>query len=646
MAALLDALHPKTGWRRRLAVGVALLVGTVATVVVADSGDDPQAVCERAASRLTEPLRQRAVRLRAAAAQGNALAERDWARAETTLRRYARAWADHRRALCGVVARDVTVDRQLRCLEGRAQRFEALVAALGARASAGTTASDAARNLPPIEACLEQNLARVPDGGVADPGQATRLRAMLVQADALRQTGQLDPALAQARAASQLAVDLGSVALQAEAENVLAATLDAGGERTQAREAYERAYFAAQEAGHAAAGFEAANELLSHATGSDLERAAEWSRHARTMLDRMEDGNEEAASQLARGRAALAIEHDDFDRAIELLDGVIAFRERTYGRDSAKLVDPLFARVVIDLELMELEQVDRRLARIHAIIVARTGEDHAMMAEWHRMSAYRAMADADHERATRAATKALEIAVAVHGRDHHLVAQPLDVAAFIAKAVGDHERALELYEWALSIARRRYGEHSPTAAYTLSARAETLALLGRNEEAVRSQHEALQNTLLADVGPRQAGRLHVNGALMFLGIGAEAEARAAAGKAVTLAKALPADDLLLPRARWVLGVAALLDHDYETARGEFEFVLEAWQDAAPNRVQGAYTKLLLARALWPDEAERGHAHELAAESLALLEGIGDAARAEAKEARTWLAEHPEPDPPP
>ena len=91
-----------------------------------------------------------------------------------------------------------------------------------------------------------------------------------------------------------------------------------------------------------------------------------------------------------------------------------------------------------------------------------------------------------------------------------------------------------------------------------------------------------------------------------------------------------------------LAQAALDGHDPEAARVHAERAVSIREAGETSPSLLAKARLVLARALWPDPAQRGRARALAEQARDAYVELGEGMEDGAAEARAWLAEHPAP----
>lgn len=181
------------------------------------------------------------------------------------------------------------------------------------------------------------------------------------------------------------------------------------------------------------------------------------------------------------------------------------------------------------------------------------------------------------------------------GREPRLVA-PLD-------ALGQHvEEARTHYQRALAIFEEVFDPRNPEIAHSFVKIGFVLADLGRLEEAV-THHQRALGIFEGAFGPQ-------HDAVVIALVG--------------------------------LAEAALLNHEPDAAREHAEravATLESIETAPPTR---AVAHFVLARALWPDQAQRLRSRALAEQARDAYAEHRDANQQELEEVEAWLTEHPVP----
>ena len=304
MDALLAALARDPGRRRRR---IAAFVGVVLALVAAAlvyrallmrALEERQGLCAGGEAELVgvwDPERRSAVE-RALLATGLPYAADVWERVAARLDARAAAWvamhgeacrATHLRGEQSPALRDL----RMACLQRRLLETRSLVDVLvDADAGVVENAAQASAQLTPLDACADAAgllSAEGPARSEADAAAVAELRARLAQVRALVVTARLQAGLELTDQALAIAEALGDRPLIAEARMARGEVLDDLGD-PRALEALRSAFFVGEASGDDLILPRIALALL-HTTTSrlDLERAEEWSRHARALLDRL-----------------------------------------------------------------------------------------------------------------------------------------------------------------------------------------------------------------------------------------------------------------------------------------------------------------------------------------------------------------------
>jgi len=357
MRALELALTPERPsqrwtWLAALGVGATLTAGATSWLGAADPAAQ---VCSGAAQQVVgvwDPARKEQVRaaMLASAAPG---AEDSFERVARHLDDYTRQWvAAHTDACEGhSVRRDQSaelMDQRMACLAERRHALAATAALLGeADAQVVEHAAELTLTLPAVAACSDPAYVGQQLRPPADPNAARLVeaaRTLLTEASTRERVGKYAEGLELARQAAATAKAVDYPPLAAEVDLRLGTLLELDSQYTEARDALERAYYAALGAGHHAVAIDAAIALVL-VTGRRLsqpEAMQSWVRHAEAYIRR-------AGTDLQRARL-------DSNRALG------AFLVAEYGDSKARALKARSFHLAA-LQIYQAERAELDIAR-------------------------------------------------------------------------------------------------------------------------------------------------------------------------------------------------------------------------------------------------------------------------------------------
>ncbi len=240
--------------------------------------------------------------------------------------------------------------------------------------------------------------------------------------------------------------------------------------------------------------------------------------------------------------------------------------------------------------------------------------------------------------------RALAINEKVRGQDHADVAGTLNNLGMVLTELGELDQALARLQRALGIYERTVGTEHPDAGSSLNNIGRVLALQGRLDEALTHYQRALAIKQAA-LGPnhtRVAASLNDIGSLLRAQ-GKLEEAKAYHQRALAAwTEAFDKDHPELANAVLALALVALDERDFDTARAHAEHAISLRESGEVSSVALAYTRFVLAKALWASPGQRTRARALAQQARDGYPSDGTSDGDQLAEIEGWLAEHPVP----
>ena len=513
MDQLLAALARDPGRQRQRALLIGLAVVGLAGAALGyrwalvRAAEQRQGLCSAAADNLTgiwDQDRKDRVQ-RALLATGVAYAEDTWGRVAARLDAHTDAWVRMHTEACQAThlrgeQSEALLDLRMACLQRRLTEVDSLVDVLvDADAGVVERAAEAVAGLPDLGACADA-AALLGSPAAPSPEQAAALAAIrteLAQARALESTARYAAGLTLAEAARARARELGDRAVLAEA-TLMHGTLLAHLGDARAPATLTDAFHTAEATTDGPLLARAALELMYVATTRlDLTAAAQWSRHARALLDRLGDGApDELEAEYFNVLGTLHVHTGELEAAEAEYRRALALRQRATGATLKiagiynNLGNLLVRRGALDQAAEALERsaalYGEELGPSHpsvAIPWSNLGEVFGRRGEW-------TAAQASYRRAR-------TILVAALGPEHFNVGVVDNNLGDVAQHLGDHAEAARRYGHADAVFTRSFGADAAPRAYPLTGLGESALAQGR----VREARELLEQALaLRDAG--------------------------------------------------------------------------------------------------------------------------------------------------
>jgi tetratricopeptide (TPR) repeat protein len=408
------------------------------------------------------------------------------------------------------------------------------------------------------------------------------------------------------------------------------------------------------------------------------DRHAEAERAARAALERIPDDDYERGYILSMLASAVEFQGRS-DEAIAIHREAIAFLEAQGGPDDAAVSGALGNLSISLLQTGRVEEAMPVIRRALAIREAVYGADSPVTAEMHRNLgiAHRMMGDlaaaeaelqraveicrarkddpgtmlaianlaniahdlGDIPRARDLAAEALAIAERTHGPQSLRAGQFSASVASYSATLGQRDDAIVHGQRALSLLEQHLGPDHPDVAVACANLAQIVAKEGRVDEGVALVERArkIATASVPAEAPQQAGFMIAHADVLSLAERLD-EAIALRREAIAHYESTTYKDRPdIVEARLGLGTDLLRHGDAAAARPVLEDALAGTDtiDVPPAMV--ASVRWALARALWPETAQRARARDLATMARDELSARGDTVAAEIE---AWLAEHP------
>ena len=449
---------------------------------------------------------------------GLGFAETSWERVERVLSSYADGWVEHRTEACEATRvrgdqSDALMDLRVACLDDRLRHLDATAnELLRLDATAMESVVDAARSLPPLEACADTKrlLEAIPrpadpeaertladaEGDLARIDALTRLgrwkdaRALVTELEprvseidfapltvrhqrlaglVLRMTDDYEGAEHNLRAAYRAAVQTRQHEEAARASTMLLNLLGAAKWNTEAAESW---VIHAEALAEAAGTSEATERLLmirgnvaraagEYGTARDFYQRALELREARADVDPLE------VSEARRRLASAASYMGNYAEARELLQHVLESERERLGPDHPRVAVALnLLGTVASYQQRNEESLDL-LQRAHEISVAAFGPRSRQVADSLNRLATAYAQQAQWSEAAKLFEQSQDICEEIFGEDSIEASTPMLNGAVVLKAMGKYEEARTLLERVLDITERLRGADSDDLLFPL-----------------------------------------------------------------------------------------------------------------------------------------------------------------------------------
>ncbi len=579
MEALLAALKRDPSRRRNvLALWAVVLVALVAAALVyrwvlVRGIEERQGLCTGAAKELVGVWdeERRAAAEAAFSATGLPYADDVWSRVEARLGRHAQAWVEMHTEACEAThlsgeQSPALLDLRMACLQRRLVETRLLVDVL-VEADGGVVekAVEAVAELEGLDACGDTGALLSAGERRVSPAEAAlveRIHDRLAQARAGMLISRYDDGLELVEGALADAERLGDRRLMAEARLAQAEILENSGDPSAGGSLVD-AFFLAESTDDAEFTARLSLALMHQATvGLELAEAKRWSRHARALIDRIDDSNAvdrrslelELSAMLGNLRAQedqLEEAEADYRRALEIFETLPHEDELRLAALHNNLGNVLVRRGEFDRAAEELE-------RSAAIYQELYGPKHPSFAIALNNLGVHAMRRAAWEEARARFGEAHSVLLAALGRDHPNVGVTEVNLGDVALELREPAEASKRFARAGEIFETSFGAESPPLAYPLTGLGE--AALAEGEIAAATAYLERALALRDEGDPAELARTR-----FALGRALVEDAR---GRAIELATA----------ARDGFAAAGLA---YARERGE----VESWLEDHPPAVE-------------------------------------------------------------
>jgi eukaryotic-like serine/threonine-protein kinase len=573
------------------------------------------------------PARQQALRAGLVAARApDAAAIADQLTA--TLDRYATRWTEAHAEACRATRvrgeqTEAMLDLRMVCLERRRQAVVALVDVV-ARANATTAARSpaAAAGLPDIADCSQIATLKQITPLPSEAATRTRLDELAGRLAAARvryQTGEFEPALAEATAIAATARTLGYRPFEAEAGLLQGQLENRMGKTKPAIASLQAAVWAAEAGKHdevAARGWVTLLFLVGYQEGEHA-RVDELAQRASAAIARL-GGNADIEASLEQGLGAIAATRGKLDEAIAHFEKAIPLLEKQFGAEHPNVSG---ARENLGTALLERGDARAAIAQIELVVAMRQKTlpaNHPLIGRALQNLGTAHVELGELARGEDELRRALTMMEAGLGKDHPEIADLLANLSGAVFARGNAAEAIALGRRGLAISEQAFGPQNPALVPVL------LVLAGQLTD-TRAYRDAEAILARAEAIAAKQPETRVDLARVWLARG----------------------DLQLRQSRWVDALAlyerALPSFDeansYEsrtralTHRGLAQLELRRFAPAIASLEQarlGARATLApgdrgaqdfaLARALWDGGGDRARARQLAASAATELAG--------------------------
>ncbi len=455
---------------RRLGVGLALVVVSGSLGLAWRSQRQAASICRGAEGKLAgiwDGTTRQAI-ARAFAASRKSFAARALASVESTLDRYAQAWAGMYTEACEAssVRHEQSAEimtLRMSCLQHRLGELRAATQLLQTvDTSVVEKATEISERLSSIAGCGDVEALTAPLPPPRDPATRAKVEALrdaLARAKVLEDAAKLADGLAIVDPAAVQAAATGYRAIEAEAQYHRGRLLNGLGRYEDAATAQRSAFLAALASRHAEVQFSAALELLSiHNMGlSKPDEAERWGEVAHAVLAGMPD-NRQAEARWLNTMGTLYWTKGELDKADDHIRRALAIREKLTGpgavrATAASLVD---LGVVAD-ERGAYDEARRYYARAIELLESTVGPDHPALATVISNLGILAWEHGDYAAAEAQYLRALKIDTDAFGASHPNAALTILNLGLAYHDAGREAEALDHFQRSLALLEKSMG---------------------------------------------------------------------------------------------------------------------------------------------------------------------------------------------
>ncbi len=534
------------------------------------------------------------------------------------------------------------LDVRMHCLARRKAEAKALVDELARGTAESVRDAVAGVNaLRSIDDCADiatlEDLERLP----ADAAQRTRIAEVdseLARCRALLTTGQFKPGQACATAATVKASALGYRPTLAESELITGMVETRLREWEHADASITRALLTAEEARDARTRARALLWLVAVAG----ERAAfaqghERAEHARAVIKGL-GGARDLEADLAFHEGVMLFREGKLAPAAELLQKAVALREEAYGKQDARVAEPLAALASIEITRKSYDTAQQLLDRALAIQEAALGTSHPSVAKTLHAVAQLQLRMGKTDDALKTQQRSYDLLVAAYGENHRDVALSVGVIAQAYMFAGKYAEAVEPAQRSADLMAKAVGDEHHDTAIALQTLAATQSRAGKTDEALANHQKALAIQMKV-LGPEHhlttQSQVNLSMALRTAKRCAEAFPLLEAALA-TRTKLFGADHPDVMRVLHTLGDCRVDSGQPDAAIEPLERVLASREKQPPkttdDKVSLAMARYSLARALLGSKGDRRRATTLVKAAHDELSALKDA---RATDIATW-----------
>jgi tetratricopeptide (TPR) repeat protein/predicted Ser/Thr protein kinase len=387
------------------------------------------------------------------------------------------------------------LDVRMHCLARRRGEAKALVDELSRGTADSVRDAVAGVNaLRSIDDCADiatlEDLERLP----ADAAQRTKIAkvdAELARCRALLTTGQFKPGQACATAATATATELGYRPTIAESELIAGMVETRLRDWERADASITRALLTAEEARDARTRARALLWLVAIAG----ERAAfaqghERAEHARAIIKGL-GGARDLEADLAFHEGVMLFREGKLAPASDLLKKAVALREEVYGKQDARVAEPLAALASIEITRKNNDAAKALLDRALAIQEAALGASHPSVAKTLHTVAQLQLRMGKTDDALATQKRSYDLLVAAYGENHRDVALSVGVIAQAYMFAGKYTDAIEPAQRSADLMAKAVGDEHHDTAIALQTLAATQTRAGKTGEALANHQKAL-----------------------------------------------------------------------------------------------------------------------------------------------------------